>query len=286
MSEEANVRDENLIELQQIVFGILRHFKELCGQLGLRYYLAYGTLIGAVRHHGFIPWDDDVDIWMPRKDYMILLDYLNKNEGERYSISNEKYRNVIEWPEEFQMKIIDKKIKVERWLNGECYTAFPWIDIFALDNAPEDRDSFVRKFHKKRNWYLLCWSKTMKYKAKGLRGIGNKIVYTLHNKFHLLNHTLNERKAAKRLFDTLTAYSGIESDEYFCNAAVYVHKPQKCFFKKEWFASSEEVRFDNESCAVPAGYDEILKTLYGDYMTPPPPEKRKGRHFGKILSKD
>lgn len=285
MSDQAFEKNKDLAELQKIVYDITVYFKDVCKQLGLRYYLAYGTLIGAVRHKGIIPWDDDVDIWMPREDYMTLLDYLYKNEGERYSISNEKYRNVIEWPEEFQMKIIDKNIQVERWLNGDCYTAYPWIDIYALDNAPDEHEQYLKTFFKRRKRYLLCWSKTMRYKAKGLKGIGNKVIYTLHNKFHLLNRLLNDKKAATRLYDALTSCSDPNTAEYFCNDATSLRTPEKCFLKKEWFASSEEMQFESGSFAVPVGYDEILKKLYGDYMTPPPPEKRKGRHFGMIISR-
>ena len=62
-------KEISLREMQDVEFGILYFFKEICDKHGLRYYLAYGTLLGAVRHSGFIPWDDDVDVWMPREDY-------------------------------------------------------------------------------------------------------------------------------------------------------------------------------------------------------------------------
>lgn len=288
MEKELYKTNEDLKELQEITFKILMYLKGICKELGLRYFLAYGTLIGAIRHKGFVPWDDDIDVWMPREDFMILLDYLCKNEDERYTVSTGKYKIKGEWPEKLQIKILDKYVEVERmWeKKGQFISSHPWIDVFALDNAPDKHENYIKKFRKKRVWYQLCRSKYFNTDLNNIKGTINRTVYFMYNKMHLLRHVLNYDKAGERLFDAVTSYRNDPSGkQYFCNAAVYIHKIDKCFFDKEWFSDSVEVQYGEGTFSVPSGYDAILTKIYGDYMTPPPPEARTGGHFGKILSR-
>ena len=288
MGNKEYEKNDNLKDLQNITYGILKYFKDVCNQLGLRYFLAYGTLIGAIRHKGFIPWDDDIDVWMPREDYMILLEYLNRTENERYILSAGEYKVKGDWPENLQIKIIDKDVTVERvWVKKDCIIpSHPWIDIFALDNVPDDHEKYIKKFRRRRAWYQLCRSKYLQTDLKNIKGTINRIVYFLHNKLHFFNHTLDLDKASERLFEAITLYRGKDGgSQFFCNAAVYVHKIEKCFFDKEWFSDSVEVPYMDSTFSIPSGYDAILTKIYGDYMTLPPQNERHGGHFGKILSR-
>ena len=93
-------------KVQELEFGILKYIKELCEKYSIRYYLAYGTLIGAVRHKGFIPWDDDIDIMMPRNDYKRLLSILEKDSHPYYKLISYETNDLFQVP---LPKIVDTR---------------------------------------------------------------------------------------------------------------------------------------------------------------------------------
>ena len=277
-------KEESLAVVQKITFEILMYYKSLCEELGLDYFLAYGTLLGAVRHGGFIPWDDDVDVWMPRDDYLILLKYLREHDEGRFRLSAGEYKAPGDWPEELQMKIIDTEVLIERNYGNEMIESFPWIDIFSLDKVEDDYRTFIKEFKRKRFYYQVCRCKSLLVKSSSFYGIMNKIIYTLYNKHNMLRNVLNEKKAAYQLVDSiLNEHKKADGNTYFCNAAVYIKSIEKCIFNMAWFANNKTILFSGVPFSIPTEYDKVLKTIYGDYMTLPPPEKRIGTHFGKII---
>lgn len=131
-----------LEEHKQVQLDILKFVDAFCEKEGLRYYLSDGTLLGAIRHHGYIPWDDDIDIQMPRPDLFKLIETFNKKCG------NGRYRLID--PQEaiaqhYMVKIIDTEtVKIEPYLNYRHGFLGVDIDVFAMDGCPEDEAEFRR----------------------------------------------------------------------------------------------------------------------------------------------
>lgn len=275
------------MEIQRITYSILREFSKFCDENKLNYFLAYGTLLGAVRHKGFIPWDDDIDVWMPREDYMKLLKYLKKYDLGKYKLCSGAFKEKGEWPEELQMKNIDTSVRIERSFGNDVIISYPWINIFSLDNSSSNRLRFYYRFKYHRFYYQLCRCKSFYIKSKGIKSIINYLIYTLYNKFHLLKHVLNEEKSTKYFVNLLLSEHLLNKqniiNDFFCNAAVYIPNFKKCYFKSEWFANKKLIQFEDDYFYVPEGYDKILKHIYGDYNVLPPVHMRKGTHFGRII---
>ena len=266
-----------LKELQLRLFGILSFFDELCQKLGLKYYLAYGSLLGGVRHKGFIPWDDDVDVWMPRKDFDKLYEYLTKEKpSERYFLNVGKYKAECDRACKFQMRIVDSKTKVYKPVSGMKMDFFLWMDIFALDQYPEkDEKKYIKSFKKRLLWYKIARCKTVVLKDGFLKTTMNKAIYFLHNKLGFFKRCLNEEKEIDKAYKVLVKYEGDESaNKYFSYAAVYFGNVKKCTFDKSLFEETVRLDFLTKKICAPSRFDEILTQIYGDYMKLPKEEDR------------
>lgn len=276
-----------MTDLQTVVLGILKFVDEVCRENGLTYYLAYGTLLGAVRHHGFIPWDDDIDLWMPREDYMKLLEILQNTQDERYALSTGDLKPNGDRPEVLQMRIVDKKVRIKRaYAVGEVIPYFPWVDIFALDEYPKKNfKKYISSFKRELFMFKVARSKTFLIKAKSFYGMMNRFLYFLYNKCGLLKHCLNEQKHLDKVYKAITRYSQNkeENDGVFCYAAVYLSRIEKCLFETEWFGKPVELEFEGLRCLCPRNTDSILKKVYGDYMQLPPEDQRRKTHDVELV---
>jgi len=248
------------IEIKQIELQILKYVSSVCDKLGLRYYLAYGTLIGAIRHQGFIPWDDDIDIVMPRNDYNQLLSYF-KNEDV-----TSNYKCLIPLEEgyfyEFA-KVIDKTTSYNDPRTSARESGI-WIDIFPMDGL-DIRDKFT-------HYTLLLLNRCRV--ASVNRQLPNKnvgIVLPFIYIFWKICRWIGYEFFLRNSIKVSQKYKYDES-EYVGYASSY--PAHNKYLKKEWFNNYVYVDFENHKFKAPAGYNDYLISQYGDYMEIPPLDKR------------
>ncbi len=272
------MRIPNLVEIQKIELDILKFFKAVCEDNKLNYYLAYGTLIGAVRHKGFIPWDDDVDVFMPWEDYLRFVEVMKNYKGIYKLVSIEtNTRFTAPLP-----KIIDTRTKVVQHFGFvERVELGIYIDIFILTGLGDTRENailrynqidsevnkwcradavvFIPELNKIRSF--LRWCKNAPYRVRGIK--------------HYIDR-INNLIVDKSFYSSKYVSRGnILSLDYEDNIWLY-----------EEFGEGCDVEFCGELFRAPINYDSILRKCYGDYMKLPPAEKRVSEHKSEIFVKD
>ena len=249
-------------------FAILLEFQQICEALGLRFYLTAGTLLGAVRHKGFIPWDDDIDVVMPREDYEKLARLAHRLLSKSYLYQSGE--TDPHYPFYFaKIRRLGTHV-AEPVLRGVPMEQGFYIDIFPLDPCPE-ADRFAAFFFKGME-LLTCalFSRISTHFVCGYQKKYMRLLWEILRKLPnqlLLSIREGLRKAAGR------AASG----KRLCTVGGAHGYPRETF-QAEWFEESVQLEFEGYSFPAPAGWDALLRNMYGDYMILPPEEERQG-HF-------
>lgn len=268
------MEEKEAIDIDEIHKGtleIVKKLSEICDMLGVEYYVTWGSLIGAVRHKGFIPWDDDFDVIMMRPDYDKFLDYCEKNEKALYpfKIFNRdvcpEYPYTISRFEDMRYKAVYDNI-IE-------YDSGMFIDIYPFDGAGTDEEQTRKKLERKRNLLakFVAWSIRKEYtKSESNNFIFNIAKYIAFSISHLIgkDYFLDQYEKLK---DT---YSFEDSTLVGClcwGKGIYV-------FDKSLFEKSILVPFEDIMVKIPIGYEAILRQTYGDYMELPEEEERVATH--------
>ena len=258
-------RKKDLKRLQENELEILSYFDEFCKKNNLEYYIAYGTLIGAVRHKGFIPWDDDVDVFMKGEDFLKVQEiFNNKNTDKRYflqSLESEKNYYLL-WN-----KIrLNNTIFVEKgWEENQINNGF-FIDIFPLMDYP------VGKLKQKLT--------SIKIKVTKLL-INNNIKYNLkYDTYGFFGKILSKifKLIPQKIRNKIVIRNMKKLCEYRSNSEYYysIEEDLKVKFKKDFFEEKILLPINEKMFYAPKKYDECLKISYGDYMKLPPEEERAG----------
>lgn len=260
-------------EIKKRELAILLLFRDFCEIHDLHFYLSGGTLLGAIRHHGFIPWDDDIDVCMPRKDYEKLTQ-IYKNENHQYCLRTPELGN---FTAPFA-KLVDTKTWIEAQYSVDDDNRHLWIDIFPVDGLPDSLEE-VRMVYKKCNFYRRILL------LMGARLGEGKTIFHKYIKYIL--------KPLALFFGKKRCVAKIEqiAQKYPYQNCKYVgaitwglygvgERMLKCEFEKQVMVQFEGHQFPAFSC-----WDSYLKGLYGDYMKLPPVEKRQ-THDMKVYVKD
>lgn len=253
-------------EIQQMELGIMEYIHEVCQKIGVKYFLAYGSLIGAVRHKGFIPWDDDMDICMLREDYEKLQDYLIANPDERYEVMS--YKNNLNYVYPFmkvqdnQTYLLEEDVRIDS--NMGIY-----VDIFPVDGYEDDsvfKDKMTRLIKKRQ---LSC------YTFKGITNTKSLLNSLIRYISVIIFYFTNTNKYIRGI-DELAQSRKV--DDYELVDYLIYKDMNKPVWKREWLKQTITGVFEGKEFMILKNYHEILTSDYGDYMQLPPVELRFSHH--------
>lgn len=278
-NEEDN---SELRKLQLVELDLMRLFSEICEKYHLRYYLVGGTMLGAIRHQGFIPWDDDMDVGMPRPDYEKFLKIVDKELPEGYGSLN--YKKNKKYNRYFS-RIVNKKVKITNASNTKTIVEDAWLDIFPFDGMPESKLRQNLHF-----WYMTvirffyhasCFDELV-----NLNRPGRPWYLQLAIKFVSWTHIgsgMNTKRLMLRVEKQLKKYDYDKSKYMISFFGAYMKRE---IVDKKMLGDGAKYKFEDLMLNGPVKYDEFLTHFYGDYMTPPKDADKDKHNIKKIVYAD
>ncbi len=256
------------IEYKKVLVSILRYIDDICNKNNIMYFVFYGSLLGAVRHKGIIPWDDDIDIAMLRDDYEKFTRLFNNQEGEKYQLVS------IDTKENYYLltsKIIDTDtVLIENVEAAIEIGAF--VDLFVLDRLGSSRIKIKQMAWKIKILYCFVLPKLIADKEN--RSFIKKIIIKAARR---VTNCIDIKKALIKIRRIAMQYNDITDSEY-CGAMSSFIYGEKEVFPLQWLAERKRVAFEGIEVWIPAAYDKVLKHFYGNYMQFPPVDERVSHH--------
>lgn len=270
---------QHLNDTQRYILHVLREVTRVLEELKIPYFMQGGTMLGAVRHEGFIPWDDDVDLGIPRADYDRLLTEVSAHLPENLELRT--YDDPTDHHYYFA-RIVDTRYQIRRMGSIEERLENIWVDLFPLDGMPNGLLS--RQWHKFRllmtrlKFHLSCFEKV------NIKRPGRPLIERIIIRIAMITRVgkwWNTRKQLDKLDRLLKKYPPEKSD-YLVNFTGQTSFKFNEMFKKEVYGQGKEYPFEDMRMVGPVQYDAYLKSLYGDYMTPPRVEDRNA-HAAELV---
>ena len=256
-----------LSQIRQRELGLLRKLARFCGEHEIPYFLSNGTLLGAVKYGGFIPWDDDIDILVPREAYGRLLK-LFADDREAVLLARERNRN-YRYP--FAKLCDNATVLVEENMENGILMGVN-IDIFPLDDWADQKTAACRQARRnRRRTQLLFHIKMQQYVPDGCHLALGKLL-------RRAAHGLCKCIPAGAVCDAMVREAVRYRNARYLGCVVWPANGEKEILPAEVFHGTVTVTFEGEDYPAPAGYDTYLKSLYGDYTKDPPPDKQVTHH--------
>lgn len=272
--------EKQLGDYKRILVQTLKAFDKFCTDHNLRYFATGGTAIGAVRHKGIIPWDDDIDVAMVREDYDRFISLKNELKDSKYEVvdpSNPGYYLSY-------AKFVDKSTTLWEVEQYE-YVIGVFIDVFPLNHVKNDIKS-IKDYQKEylnvcnSHFYgyqnLLCKSNLRCLSLSHPRGICDWL--------YLLKLKIRKEYYSQRFWEYDAQLKASKGDRLLNYDTQYAM--EKELFKSEWFEKQIRVPFEDTEICLMGGYNEYLTQMFGDYMSLPPVEERVSHHYHYFLDLD
>lgn len=254
----------NIEELKTLQLDILVAIDKFCKENRLTWWLDYGTLIGAVRHKGYIPWDDDIDIGMPQKDYDYFVHNFNKSKEQRYIVECPDLNNSFPWT---FAKIYDMKTTMYE-PDEKGYKFHVFVDLFVYDNAPDDNRSF-ELFHKRISRLNSLHTNQVGSYIPGGNPIRKSMIFIARRFLHLFPRGFFWR----RLDRARRKYNSAKTSRIVCYSSKEKPVPINDM------VNTVNAQFESYVFPIPKHFEEHILGCYGfPYYELPPVEKRVNKH--------
>lgn len=271
------MRAMTLQEIQRVNLEIMIDIHDFCVKHGIHYSLAYGTLIGAIRHKGFIPWDDDIDIMMTRPDFERFSKEYQSEKGFKLSsvYSDDTYINYT--------RVYDGRTLVICPGKAAKHDIGVWVDVFPIDAISDDNAISEDQFQRIRHYTNLVMNWRAHLQAKELKSVVRKVKSSIR----LLQMRLTNKGCFpfwhQQVINICKENTFGSTKRCSCLVCVEANRDNnQAIFLTDWFRKSVVVPFEDQQFYIIADYDPVLKSIYGDYMQIPPKEKQVSHSLNRF----
>ncbi|MBQ7011684.1 MAG: LicD family protein [Clostridia bacterium] len=264
-------------EYKVLAKDVLTYVDEICRKNGIVYYMAYGTLLGAVRHQGFIPWDDDVDIIMDRDNFERFITCSRKADHPFYKLMWLTEQSDFDLP---LPKVVDTRTELKQAGRRSDLCLGAWVDILIIDDVPDD-PAKQKKALKEFDLYekFWSWSQYSALTVKSASSVRSFVVSVICRIMSLPG----SRFWSKKLYKWSARYNG---KGYGSFSALTFSAGKRRAYRKEWLGNGSELLFEGKLYMAPENWDAYLTNTYGDYMQLPPKDKQVSNHNFTVYYKD
>lgn len=261
-------------ELRRLELDVLDFFVNVCERNDLTYFLSGGTLLGAIRHKGYIPWDDDIDVMMPRVDYEKLIQLFPEHDYFKFIY----HGNTHNYPRPYGTINDIRTCKPENFIRKKCkHILGVNIDVFPIDTLPEDKDDIHKYYLKLSKMSKKSFSITYEYgKSKTFwLTVKRTVGIFFYRCMELLNIISIDKMIGQ--YDKLARMYENHDSKMWGVTTIATYGEKEANIKFDYFPVKKAM-FEGKEYCIPANYDAYLSGLYGNYMQLPPKEKRMPHH--------